>query len=180
MHIDIKYGKKKKPVNPRSCITQSLSSAKQQIRKSKNVAWQLEWENQQQYGPPLLYLDLGLKPTSKQKKLASQLSMKQEVLGWLIAARSGHGNFAAYHQRFSHEEEENWRCSCGNYRAQLHPFGCTNVRAHKALLWSEKTKRALSTEILSSLEGAAAFAKWTPEKWLFHRCSGVWVKGWPD
>ena len=124
------------------------------------MAWQLEWENQRQTGAPLLYLELGLKPTSNRKKLAPQLSIKREVLGWLIAARSGHGHFAAYHQRFSHEEEEDWRCSCRNYRTPLHPFRCINARAHRALLLLEKAKRALSTEeILSTLEGAAAFAK---------------------
>lgn len=40
------------------CITQSLRNAKRQIRKSKDVAWQLEWENQRQTGAPLLYLEL--------------------------------------------------------------------------------------------------------------------------
>ena len=112
------------------------------------------------------------------EKLAPQLSIKREVLGWLIAARSGHGHFAAYHQRFSHEEEEDWRCSCGSYHARLYPFRCTNARAHGALLWSEKAKRALSTEeILSTI---AAFAKWALETGLFHRRSGVWEQGETD
>ena len=95
--------------------------------------------------------------------------------------RSGRGYFAAYHQRFSHEEEDDWRCSCGKYRAPLHPFGCTNARVHRALLWSEKTKRALSTEeILSTLEGAAAFAKWALETGLFSRRFGVRERGEQD
>ena len=170
-----------KAVNPQSCIAQSLSNAKRQIRKSKDVAWQWEWENQPQTGAPLLYLELGLKPTSKRKKLAPQLGMKREILGWLIAARSGHGHFAAYHQRFSHEEEKDWRCSCGIYRAPLHPFRCANARAHRALLWSEKAKRALSTEeILSTVEGATAFAKWAPATGLFHRRSGGREQGVTD
>ena len=169
------------PVNPPSCNTQSLSNARRQIRKSKDVAWQLEWENQRQNWVPLLYLELGLKLTSKRKKLAPRLSMRREVLGWLTAARSEHGHFAAYHQRFSHEEEEDWRCFCGRYRPPLHPFGCTNARAHRALLWSEKTKRALSAkEILSTIEGAAAFAKWTLETGLFNLRFGVREQGGAD
>ena len=82
---------------PRSCIMQSLSNAKRQIRKSKDVAWQWEWENQRQTGAPLLYAELGLNPISKRKKLAPQLGIKQEIVRWLIAAWSGHGHFAAYH-----------------------------------------------------------------------------------
>ena len=162
------------PVNPQGCVTQSLSNARRQIRKSKDSAWQAEWESQRQNGAPLLYLELGLKPTSKRNKLAPQLSMRREVLGWLIAARSGHGHFAANHQRFSHEEEEDWRCPCGKYRAPPNPFGCANARAHRALLWSEKARRALPTEkILSTSEGAATFAKWPPEAGLFSRRFGV-------
>ncbi len=161
-------------VDYQSGITQSLSNAKRHIRKLKDVAWQSEWENRQQTGPPLLYLELGLKPSSKQLKLAPQLSIKREILGWLIAARSGHGHFAAYHQRFGHEEDEDWRCSCGKYRAALHPFQCTNARAHRALLWSEKAKRTLSTEeVLSTGEGARVFAKWAPAIGLFYRRYGA-------
>ena len=48
---------------------------------------------------PLLYLELGLNPTSKRNKLAPRLSMRREVFGWLIAARSRHRQFAAYHQK---------------------------------------------------------------------------------
>ena len=44
-----------KAVDYQSGITQSLSNAKRQIRKLKDVAWQSEWENQQQTGAPLLY-----------------------------------------------------------------------------------------------------------------------------
>ena len=82
----------------------------------------IRMENQQQTGAPLLYQKLGLKPPFKQLKLAPQLSIKREIFGWLIAAWSGHGHFAAYHQRFSHEEDEDWQCTFGKYRAALHPF----------------------------------------------------------
>lgn len=40
---------------------------------------------------------------------------KRETLGWLITARSGHGHFAAYQERFNHD----LHCSCGLRRAQL-------------------------------------------------------------
>lgn len=37
-------------------------------------------------------------------------------------------------------------CSCGNYRAPLYPFRCTNAQAHRAILGSKKLKVALSSE----------------------------------
>lgn len=35
-----------------------------------------------------------------------ELKLKRELLGWLIAARSGHGHFADYHEKFGHEEAD--------------------------------------------------------------------------
>ena len=37
--------------------------------------------------------------------------MKQEVLGWLIVARSGYGHFAAYHEKFNHKEATDTHCT---------------------------------------------------------------------
>lgn len=157
--------------NHQSRTTHSLSNARRQIRKSNDVCMAIG------VGKPTTRRGTAVVPRTRIKiqfqteESASQLTIRREVLGWLIAARSGHGHFAAYHQRVPHEEEEGWRCPCGKYRAPLHPFGCANARAHRALLWSEKTKRALSTEeILSNLERAA---KWAPETRLHNRRSRV-------
>ena len=85
-------------------------------------------------------------------------------------SRSGHGHFAAYHERFGHEEETDLYCTCGQKRAQLHPFSCPNARAHRALLWCKKTKRHLGPEeILGTPEGALIFAEWAPATGLFKR-----------
>ena len=48
---------------------------------------------------------MGLEPTTR-VKLMPKMLLKREVLGWLIAARSGHGHFADYHEMFEHEEED--------------------------------------------------------------------------
>ena len=87
-----------------------------------------------------------------------QLSIRREVFGWLIAAWSRYGHFAAYQQRFSHKKEEDWQYPYEKYRVPLDLFGRSNARAHRALLWSEKTRQALSTEkILNTSERAAIF-----------------------
>lgn len=74
----------------------------------------------------------------------------REILGWLIAARSGHGHFAAYHERFGHEETDS-NCVCGQKRAQLHPFSRAHARKHRLHLWCNKRQRQLaSNEVLGT------------------------------
>lgn len=89
------------------------------------------------------------KPASKwgtfaiRSKLVPRLSMRPNVLGWWIVAWPGHWHFAAYYQRFSYKEDEDWRCPCRKFRAPIHHFACATTRAHRALLWSEKAWRDL-------------------------------------
>ena len=95
-----------------------------------------------------------------------------------VSARSGHGHFSAYHERFGHEETDA-ECVCGQRRAQLHPFSCPKAREHRLHLWCKKRQRQLSPEeVLGTPEGVAVFAKWAPATGLFHRrYSGLDVFG---
>ena len=111
---------------------QSLSNAKQKIIKMKDNNWQLEWQKGTRSGAAQTYVELGLKPTSRAKSLP-ELRLKREVQGWLIAARSGHGQFSAYHERFGHKETDTY-CVCGQKRAQLYPFSCPTARDHRSHL----------------------------------------------
>ena len=95
-------------------------------------------------------------------KSLPELRLKREVQGWLIAARSGHGQFSAYHERFGHEETDTY-CVCGQKRAQLHPFSCPKAREHRPHLWCTKRQKQLAPEeVLGTPEGVAIFAKWAP------------------
>ena len=51
------------------------------------------------------YHRLGLKPTTRFKSIP-EMVLKKEVLDWLIAAKSGHGHFADYHERFGYKKED--------------------------------------------------------------------------
>ncbi len=77
----------------------------------KDNAWKLEWERGGNSTAAQTYLDLGLKPTSRAKSLPEQ-RLNRQVQGWLIAARSGHGHFAVYHEKFGHEGMDS-NCLCG-------------------------------------------------------------------
>lgn len=50
-----------------------------------------------------MHIDLGLKPASR-AEFFPELRLRKQIQGWLIAARSGHEQFVAYHERFGHEE----------------------------------------------------------------------------
>ncbi len=111
-------------------LQQSVSSAKRKIRRIKDVNWQSEWEKSAFSGAAQTYVELGLKPTSRAKSLP-ELKLEREVQGWLIAARSGHGHFSAYHERFGHEGTDS-NCLCGQKRSQLHPFSCAYCEGVKS------------------------------------------------
>ncbi len=99
-----------------------------------------------------------------------ELNIRREVIGWLIAARSGHGHFADYHERFGHEEQD-LHCECGRRSSQLHPFFCPSARSHRGKLWSKKLGRQLTQltpeEILGRPEGVRLFAEWAHATGLF-------------
>ena len=148
---------------------QTLSNAKRRIKKGKDNAWRMEWQTNGSSGAVQAYKDLGLIPTTRIKSLP-ELTMKLEVQGWLIAARSGHGHFAAYHERFQYKEETDTNSMCGQKRAQLHPFSYPLERTHRALLECRRTHRELQPEeVLGSLEGIAVFVQWAPATGLFNR-----------
>lgn len=80
-------------------------------------------------------------------------------LGRLIAARSGHGDFAAYHERFGHTGGP-WLCQCGRPKAWLHIFFCVKAKRR----WRQKRRkpppwvspRRSFREMLATPSGAAA------------------------
>jgi hypothetical protein len=57
----------------------------------------------------------------------AELKLARPLLGRLLAARSGHGDFASYHERFNHEHAH-LLCSCGKRKSPLHFFFCRIAR----------------------------------------------------
>ena len=56
-----------------------------------------------------------------------ELQLPRPILHHLLAARSGHGDFADYHERFAHEDAD-LECSCGRRKAPEHFLICDKVR----------------------------------------------------
>ncbi|KAM4067566.1 RNase H domain-containing protein [Hirsutella rhossiliensis] len=67
-------------------------------------------------GAPSSYKSLGLKASLG---CPPELHTKRQHLHHLLAARSGHGDFADYHERFNHEEAR-IECSCGRRKSPTH------------------------------------------------------------
>jgi hypothetical protein len=56
-------------------------------------------------------------------KLPRELRLPRPALRHLLAARSGHGDFAKYHERFRHEDSLN-TCSCRGRKVPKHFIHC--------------------------------------------------------
>ena len=84
------------------------------------------WKNfPQRQNLPLPAPSLGLPPA---------LSLPRPVLARLLAARSGHGDFAKYHKRFGHTPAT-IHCRCGARTSPTHFFFCRYSRQRHLLEW---------------------------------------------
>ena len=103
---------------------------------------------------PERYTRLGLELSTRPPP---ELSLPRPSLGRLLAARSGHGDFEAYHVRFHHEDAE-LLCRCGEVKAPDHfatcvatnpPFGRVVPFGKDPVEWA-----------LGTIPGAKAFSEW--------------------
>lgn len=89
--------------------------AKARPRKDFSIWWE---QNQ-----PESYSRWELKASLQCPK---ELKLDRPLLHRLLAARSGHGDFATYHERFAHADVL-LTCSCGKRKDPAHPFYCRKV-----------------------------------------------------
>ncbi|APA06564.1 hypothetical protein sscle_02g013340 [Sclerotinia sclerotiorum 1980 UF-70] len=108
------------PPNP-AC---TLASLKRLIRSKTNKADNQLWNTVS----PQYYKDLQYKHTSN----TITLSLKRATLHYILAARSQHGDFAAYHERFNYTTAHTL-CSYGKRKTPLHFFFCKKGKAYKTL-----------------------------------------------
>ena len=99
-----------------------------------------------------------LRPDCACLQLHAELQLPRESLARLLAALSGHGNFAAYHTRFNHPDAKNC-CHCGAYKTPTHFYYCRRS-THKELMKDKHGHLLTIKEILETAEGAAAFSQW--------------------
>ncbi|KAJ3495432.1 hypothetical protein NLG97_g3401 [Lecanicillium saksenae] len=100
----------------------SVSYRKRQMKMQIAVDYGAWWASVERTE----YLNLGL--TAELKKLP-ELSLPRRLLGYLLTARSQHGDFAEYHERF-HPGQATLECPCGRQKSPTHLFYCRKIPGH--------------------------------------------------
>lgn len=100
--------------------------AKQQLRADSYTAYTKHM--------PKACQELNIRPHTKSTR-AREHNLPRWVLGRLIAARTGHGDFAAYHERFHHSDYLA-TCSCRKPKTTIHFFFCPHTRKR----WKDRWK----------------------------------------
>jgi hypothetical protein len=109
-------------------VTPTISWIKRESRDWARKA-AAEWWRQ---SAPSSYGHLQIKFTPKAPR---ELALPRWALGRLVAARTGHGDFQTYHERWGHQDAP-LLCSCGRPKGPIHFYLC-----HKAQrVWKKRKK----------------------------------------
>ncbi|KAM3526964.1 hypothetical protein MY4038_006580 [Beauveria bassiana] len=97
----------------------TVSYSKRHMRSLLAIAFQRWWDavDRESYH--------GLQRKAELKKLP-ELTLQRRQLGYLLAARTHHGDFADYHERFKHEDAE-LNCPCGRRKSPTYLFYCRKI-----------------------------------------------------
>ncbi|APA09345.1 hypothetical protein sscle_05g041150 [Sclerotinia sclerotiorum 1980 UF-70] len=110
---------------------------------------------------PQSYKELEILTSPKSPK---ELALPRSFLGRLLAIRSGHGDFAAYHERF-HYQDAHLICRCGARKSPLHFFFCHIAKRKHP---QPKGKPAgLIPFLYGTYKGAETLEKWTKSNGFF-------------
>ena len=103
---------------------------------------------------PQPYRDLGIQHSPLNPR---ELTLPRPVLARILAARSGHGDFADYHERFNHIDAHLY-CRCGARKAPLHFFFC-NIAKRRSRRPPGPPSTTLA-ELLGTWDGIEKLALW--------------------
>ncbi|KAK4177118.1 reverse transcriptase domain protein, partial [Triangularia setosa] len=111
----------------------ALTAVKARARALKREAWKEWWSTNR----PERYARLAIPGPGKRPP--PELSLARKTLHHLLAERTGHGDFEAYHLRFGHEVYRT--CRCGQPTAVEHFAECAEARVRGP--WGSEIRRAL-------------------------------------
>ncbi|KAJ6047203.1 uncharacterized protein N7446_012037 [Penicillium canescens] len=136
-----------------------VREAKQHIRTATRAAYTRD--------APQAYRDLNIQPHTKSSR-AREHRLPRGVLGRLLAARTGHGDFQVYHERFHHRDSLT-TCSCGKPKSPVHFFFCPPARKRWKDRWKGRkaSPSARINWILSTAAGAEEFGRFVQETFFF-------------
>jgi len=110
---------------------------------------------------PQSYRDLAITTSPPSPR---ELRLSRPILGRILAARTGHGDFADYHERFNHEDAY-LLCSCGERKSRLHFFVCR--KAKRRSLRPPGSPSLALPYLLGTPKGAIELADWLAKTSFF-------------
>ena len=93
-----------------------------------------------------------------------ELLLSRYILGKILAARTGHGDFADYHERFNHEDAL-LHCRCGARKAPLHFFFCRIAK--RRIPRPPGRPSEVIPRLLGTAKGTETLAKWLHQTRFF-------------
>ncbi|EED11972.1 conserved hypothetical protein [Talaromyces stipitatus ATCC 10500] len=135
----------------------SYASLKRYAKTQSLSAAQSQWEKV----APQSYQDLEITTSPKRP---GELQLNRLDLGHVIAARTGHGDFADYHKHFNHNDAY-LLCQCGARKAPLHFFFC-HIAKRRAP-WPPGPPSEVISFLLGTAKGAQKLATWLAETYFF-------------
>lgn len=138
--------------NPLS-IASAKSWLKEVVDNSRSVYW-AEFA-------PISYKNLGI---TSFMQCPQELTLPRSIVAHIYAARTGHGDFAAYHERFNHQDALT-TCSCGALKSPKHFLQCSlpSLRIPKI----PRSSGDASKFLLGTSKGASIVAKWIKDTNFF-------------
>lgn len=140
------------PTQPYCTLASLQRLAKEKAKDSLAQLWSVT--------APQSYQDLGIRYLSD----TTELGLKRGALGRIPASRSCHGDFAAYHRRFNHQDAT-LNCTCGRPKTPLHFYFCSKSKARQ-LVRKAPTRDSISY-LLGTTKGAQALADWITDSRFF-------------
>jgi ribonuclease HI/endonuclease/exonuclease/phosphatase family metal-dependent hydrolase len=142
---------------PPPLLEHSYASLKRRCKASADSAARTLWRSVS----PQTYRDLGI---TTAPRLPDELRLPRPLLGRILAARTGHGDFADYHERFQHDDAH-LLCRCGGRKAPLHFLFC-HIAKRRARRPPGPPSEVIPY-LLGSVKGARRLASWLAETRFF-------------
>lgn len=137
-------------LTPPSSSTHSFGFSKAWAKEMTNTSINEYWKNSQPQSYKVLSID-------SFDRLPRELDLPRPLVAHLYAARTGHGDFAAYHERFNHQDAL-YTCSCGSPKSPKHFLSCPKP-THR-LPRPPSNSLCAAQYYLGTHAGAKIFIKW--------------------
>jgi ribonuclease HI len=149
--------KKEAAMDPPPSSIWSYASLRRRAKADAISALQKHWLST----APQSYQDLGI---ISSPQCPDELRLPRPLLARILAARTGHGDFAAYHERFNHEDEY-LLCCCGAQKSPVHFFFCRVAK--RRLPRPQGPPAETIPYLLGTPKGAAKLAAWLNDTHFF-------------